>query len=174
MPSLLPRAAARRTRARVRLAACLTLVGTLATAACGVPPELEAFGTTAPPRPSATATASDVPTVGPTPTPTPTGSPSPDGSTAEDCAGRPSQSQILDLLRRKNVLPRSARTTFRTGPLCAADWQYSLIEVPDRDPLQVVSTGPVNSLELVTAGNDVCSIRVRVEAPAGIRTLACD
>jgi len=174
VPSPPSRAAARRTSVRVRLAAGLALVGCLATAACGVPPDLETPRAATPPRPSPTPTTGAVPTSSPTPMATVTATPSGDGSTATDCAGRPSREQIIALLRRTNVLPRSARTTFRTGPLCAAGWQYSVIEVPDRDLLQVVSTGSPTSLRLVTAGNNVCTIRVRVEAPAGIRTLACD
>ncbi|MEE6258370.1 hypothetical protein [Plantactinospora sonchi] len=164
---------ARRRTGGVPLLVLLTLIGCVATAACGVPPELEQSRAATPPAPTPTPTASATPTAIPTPPPTPTTTPSGNGAIAVDCGGQPSRDQVVALLRRVDLLPRSARVTFRNAPVCAADWQYSVIEVPGRDLLQVVTTGPADKLKLVTAGNDVCNIRVRVEAPAGIRTVAC-
>jgi len=43
--------------------------------------------------------------------------------------------------------------------------------VPNQDPLQVITRGLPTSLQLVTAGTDVCSVSVRATAPAGIRTV---
>lgn len=138
------------------------------TAACGVPPELQRSHPDN--RPSPTATATPTPTATPSPTP----SPSPSPSALVSCAGSPSQAQVTALLRRSANLPRNARVTFKTGPLCAADWQYSVVEVPDRETLQAVTRGPASALRLVTAGSDVCTIPVRIEAPTPIRTVACE
>jgi hypothetical protein len=82
---------------------------------------------------------------------------------------------VIELLRHSSgLLPRGARVTVLSGPLCADDWQYTIVQVPDREPLQVVSSGPATALTLVTAGTDVCNIPVRTGAPAGIRTVACE
>jgi hypothetical protein len=62
--------------------------------------------------------------------------------------------------------------TVDTGPLCAGTWQYTVVLVPNREPLAVVTRGRPGALELVTAGTNVCSIPVRTEAPIGIRTAA--
>ena len=83
---------------------------------------------------------------------------------------------MIALLRRSSsLLPTGITVTAPApGPLCAGDWQYTVLQVADREPLQVVSRGPATSLTLVTAGTDVCSIPVRTAAPAGIRTAACE
>jgi hypothetical protein len=60
----------------------------------------------------------------------------------------------------------------RLGPLCSGTWQYTVVAVPDHEPLGVVTKGPVNALVLVTAGTDVCSDAVRTAAPPGITTAA--
>ncbi|MFD0972408.1 hypothetical protein [Plantactinospora endophytica] len=156
-----------------RLAAPLALAGCLTlTAACGVPPELEQpQATPTRPTPSPTATASGVPTPGPSLPATPT--PSPSGLAA--CpGGRPSRDQVIALLRRTANLPRSGRVTFDTGPLCVEDWQYSVVSMADREPLQAVTRGRPGNLRLVTAGSDVCNITVRAEAPPILRTRVCD
>jgi hypothetical protein len=72
------------------------------------------------------------------------------------------------------MLPRDVRVTVRTGPLCAGDWQYTVLAVTGHEELQVVTRGKPTELELVTAGTDVCGVEVRAAAPPGIRTLACD
>ena len=61
-----------------------------------------------------------------------------------------------------------------TGPICAGTWQWTVVQMPNAEPLQVVTRGAPGSLRLVTAGTDVCSIPVRTGAPAGIRAAACD
>ncbi|MBF9128107.1 hypothetical protein I0C86_03735 [Plantactinospora sp. S1510] len=78
------------------------------------------------------------------------------------------------LLRRSANLPRSARVSYQVGPLCAANWQFSVVAVAGREPLQAVTTGKGSALRLITAGTEVCTIRVRTEAPTAIRTAACD
>ncbi|MFC4106589.1 hypothetical protein ACFOX0_11655 [Micromonospora zhanjiangensis] len=150
-----------------------------ALAGCGTPPELtEPTGD--PPRPtvSSPVPSASVPTDAgsatrptlPPAVPTPTTG----GLVATACAGGPSGQQVVSLLRDRGLLPGGARPTVSRGPLCADDWQYSVVQVPDREPLQVVSTGRPGALTLVTAGTDVCDARVRATAPAGIRQLACE
>ncbi|WP_329105914.1 hypothetical protein OG792_33975 [Micromonospora sp. NBC_01699] len=163
-----------------RLLAGGLLVGCLAPAGCGTPPELRK-----PP-------GSDLPspTAHPSPTSTPAGpgtrtptsglplSPTPlfGENTAVACQGKPTADQVVALLRRSSTgIPRGVGLTVPApGPLCAGDWQYTVIQVGDRGPWQVVSKGPATALTLVTAGTDVCSIPVRTGAPAGIRTAACE
>ncbi|MEV8506664.1 hypothetical protein AB0368_17885 [Actinoplanes sp. NPDC051475] len=65
------------------------------------------------------------------------------------------------------------------GPFCSGKWQFATIEIVAKaseekfEPLSVVTTGAPATLQLVEAGTDVCSARVRAEAPAGIRVRAC-
>ena len=89
------------------------------------------------------------------------------------CAGRPSADRVVGLLRGR-VLPRGVSVRATQGPLCAADWQYTVLAVTGHEELQVVTRTESTALRLVTAGTDVCSIEVRAVAPPGIRTLACD
>ncbi|MBE1486009.1 hypothetical protein [Plantactinospora soyae] len=153
------------------IAGSLALIGCVATAACGVPPELQQSSPSAGPTPTPTATATPTPV--PTPTPPTTVSPtSPSGLVP--CAGNPTQAQVTALLRRSANLPGSARVSYSVGPLCAANWQFSVVTVAGREPLQAVTTGRGSALRLVTAGTEVCTIRVRTEAPTPIRTAACD
>ncbi|GAB2939508.1 hypothetical protein GCM10027280_29820 [Micromonospora polyrhachis] len=147
-------------------------------AACGVPPELEPPRSTLPtlvsPTASGPVTATPPPpSAAPTPTPSPTVR-FPE-STTTDCQGSPSRTQLTALLRRQTgLLPAGAQITVTTGPLCSGEWQYSVVQIPDREPLQVVTKGESNALTLVTAGTDVCNIPVRIGAPTGIRFIACE
>lgn len=157
----------------------VVLTGLLLLTGCGTPPELTE-PTAGPPRPTGTRATPGPSTPAPTATPPAGGAPTnpappvPGDQVATPCAGRPDGRQVIDLLRRGSGLPRGARVTVTAGPLCAGDWQYSVVQVPDREPLQVVSTGRPGALTLVTAGTDVCDARVRATAPSGIRTLACE
>lgn len=93
---------------------------------------------------------------------------------AVHCGGRPSAEQIVALLRRASLVPAGIRATVTTGPLCAGTWQYSIVSVPDLDPLTVISEGAPGSLTIVTAGTNVCVARVRAGAPVGIlRLISC-
>ncbi|MFV2017414.1 hypothetical protein [Micromonospora sp. LOL_023] len=160
------------------------LVGTaLSASGCGRPPELpgqtpsdralpSTTSTTAPatPDPPPRTSAPTTPT-----TPTPTGSPGFGERVAVDCAGRPSADQVVALLRRSTeLLPAGAQVSVPVTPRCAGTWQYTVVQIPDREPLQVVTEGLPTSFSMVTAGTDVCVIPVRVGAPTGIRTLACE
>ncbi|MEV0805487.1 hypothetical protein [Micromonospora sp. NPDC050200] len=153
------------------------LVAVLPLAACGAPPEgrTPAPTTTRPAlvTPAAPTTAPPVtPPLGITPTLPPPPSPTP-GLVAVACAGRPTADRVVGLLRGR-VLPRDVSVKATAGPLCAADWQYTVLAVTGHEELQVVTRTESAALRLVTAGTDVCSIEVRTVAPPGIRTLACD
>ncbi|WDZ87951.1 hypothetical protein [Micromonospora cathayae] len=149
-------------------------------AGCGAPPELEQrSGGPATPTgtgaPSATASPTPVPSATP-PLPPVVPPVTPDtGTVAVACRGGPSKDRIIRLVRgASGVLPSGSRVTVRTGPLCADDWQYTVLAVSGYEDLTVVSRGRPESLKLVTAGTDVCTIEVRTGAPTGIRTLACE
>jgi hypothetical protein len=90
---------------------------------------------------------------------------------AVSCAGAPDGDAVLAVLRDASLLTAD-QGTVTTGPLCADTWQYTVVSVPDRDPLRVVTSGPPDDLTLVTAGTDVCTIEVRVHAPTGILVAA--
>jgi hypothetical protein len=146
------------------------------TSACGVPPELQDPPGDVVPSPRTEAPVTQMPSpsrAAPTPSPSRSGFPE---DTAVSCGGRPTGAQMISALRRSSgLLPSGAKATVRTGdPQCAGTWQYAVVLVPNSDPLIVVTRGQPNSLTVVTAGTDVCSIPVRTAAPAGIRTLACD
>lgn len=160
-----------------RAAAAAFAVAVLA-AGCGVPPELRdppgsvvPSPKTASPTPSPPPVAADLPPIA-----TPSATPSFAEAAAVRCNGQPSAAQVMTLLRNKSgILPRSLRATVRSGfPVCAGTWQYTEIEVTDRDPLLVVTRGAPGSLTLVAAGTNVCNIPVRAGAPAGIRKVACE
>ncbi|MDG4774224.1 hypothetical protein [Solwaraspora sp. WMMD792] len=190
--------ARRRSRAgsrhRSRRAGCglllisAALLGVSMVAGCGRPPGIGAPTADAVPAPtgmpSPTAPPSTAPSGTSTPTPsnpppvTPSSSASADGfpvAVAVDCAGRPSAAQVVALLRRTDgLLPPGAQVSVPVAPRCAGSWQYTVVQIPSREPLQVVTEGSPTLFTLVTAGTDVCVIPVRVGAPAGIRTLACE
>lgn len=154
--------------------------GLLLTAGCGTPPELRRPGGKLP---SPTVTVTSPGRTGPPSTgvTTPGGaSSSPIPTTvgtdpvAVPCAGRPTGRQVVELLRRTGSLPQRAQVTVTGEPVCADDWQYSVVQVPNREPLQVISNGRPEDLMLVTVGTDVCDARIRALAPTGIRMLACE
>ncbi len=91
---------------------------------------------------------------------------------AVSCAGQPSAEQVVAVLKTRGLLRSADLATPRSGPLCAGAWQYTVLAVTGREPLQVVTKGPPGALVLVTAGTDVCSVPVRTEAPAGIVAVA--
>ncbi|WP_410810813.1 hypothetical protein [Micromonospora sp. 067-2] len=161
--------------------AALALLAMAATTGCGAPPELRhpsdvATGTGAPTASRATGIPSTAPTAPPTRPPVGGVTATPDaGLVATACPNGPSGQRVVQLLRgRAAVLPDNVRVQVRTGPLCAADWQYTVLAVTGHEELQVVTRGRPAAPELVTAGTDVCTIEVRATGPAGIRTLACD
>jgi hypothetical protein len=111
--------------------------------------------------------------------PATTNSPTPTPSHAPKCSGgtQPTAPQLLALIKGKKGIPKETLKVF-DGPYCAEDWSFALIGVAGKaqnqqDPLFVVAVGPGSSLQLVTAGSDVCNDPVQKDAPAGIRVLAC-
>jgi hypothetical protein len=122
-----------------------------------------------PPPPAVTTTTTPVTTNSPTPTP----------SHAAKCTGttQPTAAQMLALIKGKPGIPKETLKVFN-GPYCADDWSLAAIGVAGKaqnkqDPLFAVAVGPGSSLQLVTAGSDVCNDPVQKDAPAGIRVLAC-
>jgi hypothetical protein len=174
----------RQTVPRVPTLRCLLAIEILVAAAvagCGVPPEVRD-------RAAATGVPDRGPSTAPVPTAT-TGAPVPptatrppvapsrtgfDPTVAVHCDGEPGGRQVADLLRGAGMLPAGARVSVTTGPLCAGTWQYTVLTVTRREPLQVISNGPADDLNLITAGTDVCNVPVRTIAPRGIRAIACD
>ncbi|GAA2193844.1 hypothetical protein GCM10009848_55500 [Micromonospora lupini] len=160
--------------------ALLALLTIGALTGCGAPPELSdpagaPSGVSTPTAPGPTGVPTGTPsTVPSTPLSTPSATRDP-GLVATACRNGPTGQRVVQLLRgRASVLPDNVRVRVRTGPLCAADWQYTVVEVTGHEELQVVTRGRPAAPELVTAGTDVCTIEVRATGPAGIRTLACD
>lgn len=88
------------------------------------------------------------------------------------CAGQPGGEEIVETLRASNLLPAGVEAEVVDGPYCSGTWQYAMVSVPDRDPLQVITEGKPGALTLVTVGTDVCTVEVRMLAPAGIRAVA--
>ncbi len=87
---------------------------------------------------------------------------------AVTCAGQPGADRVVALLRSRQIVGGTATVTAQLGPLCAGTWQYTVLGVPGREALQVVTKGPPTGLVLVTAGTDVCTNEVRIQAPPGI------
>ena len=107
----------------------------------------------------------------PVPTSVPTAPPA--NTVAVACGGRPSASQVIAAVRRdRNLIPPGVTPQVLTGPLCAGSWQYTIMTVPDHDPLQVVTRGAASSLTVVTAGTYVCTPEVTGAAPSGIVSAA--
>jgi hypothetical protein len=107
------------------------------------------------------------------PLPPTTAPTTPADTVAVACGGRPSASQVIAAVRRdRNLLPQGVTPQVLTGPLCAGSWQYTIISVPEHDPLQVVTRGSASSLTVVTAGTYVCIPEVTGAAPSGIVSAA--
>jgi hypothetical protein len=96
------------------------------------------------------------------------------GAAATPCNGRPSVAQIVAAIRRDrgDAVPAGVTPTASTGPLCADSWQYTVLSIRGRDPLQVITRGTPAALKVVTAGTYVCTAAVNATAPTGIRTAA--
>lgn len=166
-----------------RALVALAVVGCAVLAGCGTPPELRPQPGSSVPQPPSASPSDDSSAFEPEPPmdvfppPGQTATASPVPSFAEEyalpCDGNPSSDEIIALARRTGgLLPRTGTVTVVKGPLCAGTWQYIILNVPQKEPLQIVSRGTPGDLTLVTAGTDVCSIPVRIEAPPGIRNAA--
>lgn len=154
------------------LVGCGLLAGAALLSGCGPPPEPDTPGTPVPP-----AGSNGTPTPRfPTP-PSPGSSLTPSPGFGEDfavpCGDEPGEDEIVAVLHADGMLDPSVDAEVVEGPLCAGSWQYAVVQAPDRDPVQVVTrTAAGGGLELVTAGGDVCSAEVRIQAPVGIRVAA--
>ncbi len=158
-----------------RSALCAVVVGAMA--GCTPVPSSVSRPSAAPQSPSFSPSpvpVTEAPAPPPVAVPVPT-TPSATGfgdTVAVSCAGHPGAERVIALLKTKGVLAGSASVTVQVGPLCAGSWQYTVLSVTGREPLQVVTRGAPEALQLVTAGTDVCSGTVRTQAPAGIVSLA--
>jgi hypothetical protein len=160
---------------RVARAVAVAALITGLSAGCTKPPTTDI----ARPSPGPSRTAGATPGPGPEreptnqpPTRTASAAPTFGEQQAVSCAGYPSGDQVIAFLRRTlGQLPSNVPVTVHTGPLCSGTWQYTVLTVPNQDPLQVVTRGQPTALQLVTAGTDVCSVSVRATAPAGIRAV---
>lgn len=136
-----------------------------------VPPTFPTTATTYTlPPPTQITTLPPVRTTSPTTSPTP--SPSPTPSHAARCTGEPTGAQIVELARRESGVP-DQNLTVTDGPYCSSTWSFTTLGMTGAEPLSVVAIGSGATIEFVTAGTDVCNPRVRTQAPAGIRVLAC-
>jgi hypothetical protein len=155
------------TKLRVGMAAVVLS----ALAGCGVPPELAPPRGTQVPIPSVTAP-SNAPyppgfsprSSGPTTNPALSATPYPEFSSVP-CNGKPTGDQVVALLKRETTIEPSRPIT---QPVCAGTWHFTILEVPDREPLQVLSKGDPAALQLMAVGTDVCTVDVRRQAPTGI------
>jgi hypothetical protein len=94
---------------------------------------------------------------------------------ATSCNGRPSASQVIAAVRPKLNLAASVQVTVTTQPTCAGTWQYTVLSVPNHEPVHVVTSGEPSALKVVAAGSNPCIPAVRVSAPSGLRAvLGCD
>jgi hypothetical protein len=95
------------------------------------------------------------------------------GAGASPCSGGPGADRVIAALRRdRNLLPAGATPKIVTGPLCAGSWQYTVLSLPGREALQVVTRGSAGALTVVTAGTYVCVPEVTAAAPEGILSAA--
>ncbi len=94
---------------------------------------------------------------------------------ATACNGRPSASQVIAVVRPKLQLAAGVQITVTTQPTCAGKWQYTVLSVPEHEPVHAVTKGEPSALEVVAAGTNPCIPTVRVSAPSGLRAvLGCD
>jgi hypothetical protein len=89
------------------------------------------------------------------------------------CGGKPTAAQVIAVVRRQpSLLAAGASVVASVGPLCAGTWQYTVLDVTDHEPMQVVTKGRPSSLTFVTAGTNVCTVDVRAAAPVALLSAA--
>jgi len=149
---------------------------TLLAGACGAPPGLQSRGNPVPaPSPAGSSTPEFPPGYTPEPPAFPSRSVSPSSSLSPfsefvtvPCGTRVTADQVISLIRNQTQI-RPSRAT--NGPLCAGTWQYTELQVPDRDPVQAV-TMTRDGLKLIAVGTEVCTAEVQLQAPSAIKTAA--
>jgi hypothetical protein len=118
------------------------------------------------------------PTATSTTTPPATATTTPPPS-APKCTSGPTAAQMIAAVKQRPGIPADAELKVIDGPYCAGTWQFTVVEVAAADaedqvePLSVVSNGAPAAVKVIEAGADVCSLKVRSEAPPGIRVRAC-
>ncbi|MET8150048.1 hypothetical protein ACIBSW_36135 [Actinoplanes sp. NPDC049668] len=116
-------------------------------------------------------TATTLPTITTTPT---TVRPTP----APRCVNGPTSQQVLTAVKGRPGVPATELKVI-DGPFCAKTWQFTIVQIATADantpaePLLVVTKGSPAKIKVIEAGTDVCSVKVRTEAPTGIRVWAC-
>ncbi|MEU7903895.1 hypothetical protein [Actinoplanes sp. NPDC049118] len=99
-------------------------------------------------------------------------------SPAPRCANGPSRQQVLTAVKGRPGVPATDLKVI-DGPFCSGKWQFTIVQIAEADadtpaePLLVVTKGSPATLKVIEAGTDVCSVKVRNEAPVGIRVWAC-
>jgi hypothetical protein len=112
------------------------------------------------------------------PTTTTTSPRTPGPPPAPKCTNGPTGQQVLAVVKDRPGIPDNELKVIE-GPFCAGEWQFAVVEiVPGAseekvEPLLVVTNGKPATLKVIEAGTDVCSVKVRNEAPTGIRVRAC-
>ncbi|GAA0724394.1 hypothetical protein Drose_37695 [Dactylosporangium roseum] len=146
----------------------------------GDPGPLPPSGAGAGQRPGASTspTPASTPIVPPTHAPSAGRSASPSPSTFSEvyvvrCNGRPSGEQVIVAVRKFRAnLPAGSGVTVQSQPLCAGIWQYTVLNVADREPMQVMTKGSPQALTVVTAGTDPCTVEVKATAPPALLNAA--
>jgi hypothetical protein len=111
-------------------------------------------------------------------TPVTTSPTTPAASPAPRCGSGPTKEQVLAVVKGRPGVP-AADLKVIDGPFCSKTWQFTIVQIATADanspaePLLVVTNGKPATLKVIEAGTDVCSVKVRSEAPAGIRVWAC-
>ena len=111
-------------------------------------------------------------------TPATTSPTTPGSLPAPRCGSGPTKAQVLAVVKGRPGVP-AADLKVIDGPFCSGKWQFTIVQIAEADadspaePLLVVTTGKPATLRVIEAGTDVCSVKVRTEAPAGIRVWAC-
>lgn len=123
------------------------------------------------PPPANPISAAPVPTP-PSASPSRSASPSPSGfpeGYVTYCNGRPSGEQVIAAVRRADAnLPSGNGLSVQKQPVCAGIWQYTILSVTGREPLQVITKGDPARLTVVTVGTDPCTAEVRATAPPAL------
>lgn len=156
-------------------ASMIIVIGALA-AACALDPVKPTRDPSArPPSASDGPPGSQVPSLLPPPSTTRASASGFSEYVATSCNGRPSANQVIAAVRPKLNLAANVQVTVTSQPTCAGTWQYTVLSVPNHEPVHVVTRGDPASLTVVAAGSNPCIAAVRVSAPSGLRSvLGCD
>lgn len=144
----------------------------------GLPPTMPpVVPTTYPPAGPVYPTYPAFPTYPAATTPPTTTSPTPAPSPAPRCGSGPTKEQVLTAVKGRPGVP-AADLKVIDGPFCSGTWQFTVVQIAQADadsaePLLVVTKGKPPTIQVIEAGTDVCSVKVRNEAPTGIRVWAC-